>query len=151
MTDIVERLKRVGAERQRTTAHDDPDHYLHVVAKISNADGTLMQQAATEIERLRADSQKAALDYLGQVGQLSDEITRLRAALLEIEGMIPHAIPNYTHRVWAIARAAIAVALEEAAQVADAKAITPDAACEIKARSIAAAIREMIPKEKGDE
>lgn len=49
--------------------------------------------------------------------------------------------------VWfPIARAAIAMALEEAAKVADAKAITPDAACEIKARSIAAAIRAMIPK-----
>ena len=35
------------------------------------------------------------------------EIERLRAALREIEGMIPHATPNYTHRVWTIARAAL--------------------------------------------
>jgi hypothetical protein len=53
MTDILERLKATGAERQRTTAHDNKDHYLHVVAKISNADGLLMLEAAEEIERLR--------------------------------------------------------------------------------------------------
>lgn len=35
------------------------------------------------------------------------EVERLRAALREIEGMIPHATPNYTHRVWTIARAAL--------------------------------------------
>lgn len=38
---------------------------------------------------------------------MADEIELLRAALREIEGMIPHAIPNYTHRVWTVARAAL--------------------------------------------
>jgi hypothetical protein len=52
MSDLVERLRRVGEERQRTTAHDDPTHYLHVVAKISNADGLLMLEAADDIDRL---------------------------------------------------------------------------------------------------
>ena len=42
-----------------------------------------LKDCYAEIKRLRADSQKAALDYLGQIGQLSDEITRLRAALEE--------------------------------------------------------------------
>lgn len=59
MTDIVERLAATGAERQRTTAHDNPDHYLHVVAKISQSDGKLMLEAAAEIERLRAALERA--------------------------------------------------------------------------------------------
>lgn len=54
MSEIVERLRATGTERQRTTAHDDPTHYLHVVAKISNADGLLMAEAADEITRLEA-------------------------------------------------------------------------------------------------
>jgi hypothetical protein len=54
MSDLAKRLRRVGEERQRTTAHDDPTHYLHVVAKISNADGLLMLEAADEITRLTA-------------------------------------------------------------------------------------------------
>ena len=53
MADLVERLETTAAERKRTTAHDDPDHYLHVVAKISQADGILMHEAAAEITRLR--------------------------------------------------------------------------------------------------
>ena len=54
MSNLVERLRSTGQERQRTTAHDDPKHYLHVVAKISQADGKLMNEAADEIERLTA-------------------------------------------------------------------------------------------------
>lgn len=37
-----------------------------------------------EIERLRSEGQKAAVEYLGQIGQLSDEITRLREWNVEI-------------------------------------------------------------------
>lgn len=54
MSDLVERLRRIGSERQRTTAHDNPQHYLHVVAKISNADGLLMIEAADRIAQLEA-------------------------------------------------------------------------------------------------
>lgn len=68
MTDIVERLRTTGAERQRTTAHDNKDHYLHVVAKISNADGLLMLEAAEEIYRLRQNLQlaKASIESSGK-------------------------------------------------------------------------------------
>lgn len=60
MSDIVERLRRIGSERQRTTAHDNPQHYLHVVAKISNADGLLMIEAADRIAQLEAAMLEAA-------------------------------------------------------------------------------------------
>jgi hypothetical protein len=50
--DLIEKLRKTGQERQRTTAHDNPKHYLHVVAQISNADGKLMLEAADELERL---------------------------------------------------------------------------------------------------
>ncbi len=36
-------------------------------------------------------------------------IEQLEAALRDIEGMIPHATPDYSHRVWTIARAALEV------------------------------------------
>lgn len=59
MTELSERLRMVGEERQRTTAHLLPDHYLHVVAKISQADGKLMIEAAEKIEQL----QKLVTEY----------------------------------------------------------------------------------------
>lgn len=59
MTELSDRLRRVGAERQRTTAHDIPGHYLRVVAQISQADGKLMIEAAEKIEQL----QKLVTEY----------------------------------------------------------------------------------------
>ena len=43
----------------------------------------LAEQAA-RIERLEAEAKSRTLDYLGQVGQLSEELKRLRAALRDI-------------------------------------------------------------------
>jgi hypothetical protein len=77
MNDLVERLRRVGSERQRTTAHDTPDHYLHVVAKISNADGLLMTEAAARIERL----EKALRDVHAAAGNNHLIANIARAAL----------------------------------------------------------------------
>ena len=37
--------------------------------------------AAARIEQLEAEAKTRTLDYLGQVGQLSEELERLRAAL----------------------------------------------------------------------
>lgn len=54
MSDIVERLHTRAAECERTTAHDNKDHYLHVVAKLTREDGSRMKEAANEIEKLRA-------------------------------------------------------------------------------------------------
>lgn len=44
-------------------------------------------EAAARIEQLEAEAKSRTLDYLGQVGQLSEEIERLRAALREIVAM----------------------------------------------------------------
>lgn len=51
-----------------------------------------------------------------QVQQLMADLSRadatirkLEAALRDIEGMIPYATPDYSHRVWTIARAALEV------------------------------------------
>ena len=48
------------------------------------------------------DHQNAVLEYLGQVGQLSDELERLRAALFEIAGMHELSVHDYspTTRWW---------------------------------------------------
>ena len=67
MTDIVEWLRLYARQCED----------LHAPQNVTIG----MREAADEIERLRADTQKAALEYLGQIGQLSDENTRLRAAL----------------------------------------------------------------------
>lgn len=67
MSDIVERLRKL-ADRERPYG-SLPD---------------TLDEAADEIDHLRAGNQKAALEYLGQIGQLSDENTRLRAALHRI-------------------------------------------------------------------
>lgn len=64
----------------------------------------LSTEAADEIDHLRAGNQKAALDYLGQIGQLSDENTRLRAALRDIRDMGPMTVDDQR---WRIARAAL--------------------------------------------
>jgi hypothetical protein len=97
MSDLVKRLCRVGKERQNTTAHDDPTHYLHVVAKISNADGLLMLEAADEITRLiaRVKELEGALAKadrylaLGSPG-IAREITR---AALDIAAFAAHSSP----------------------------------------------------------
>lgn len=39
------------------------------------------EQQAARIEQLEAEAKTRTLDYLGQVGQLSEELERLRAAL----------------------------------------------------------------------
>ena len=64
MTELSDRLRRVGAERQRTTAHDIPGHYLRVVAQISQADGKLMIEAAEKIEHLQKLVSEYALNEL---------------------------------------------------------------------------------------
>ena len=84
MTDIVERLHARAAECERTTAHDNKDHYLHVVAKLTREDGSRMKEAANEIEKLRKQVRIVTLDYLaadGQAADLVEENTKLRAAL----------------------------------------------------------------------
>lgn len=64
MTELSDRLRRVGEERQRTTAHDVPGHYLRVVAQISQADGKLMIEAAEKIEHLQKLVTEYALNEL---------------------------------------------------------------------------------------
>lgn len=64
MTELSDRLRRVGEERQRTTAHDIPGHYLRVVAQISQADGKLMIEAAEKIEHLQKLVTEYALNEL---------------------------------------------------------------------------------------
>lgn len=64
MTELSDRLRRVGEERQRTTAHDIPGHYLRVVAQISQADGKLMIEAAEKIEHLQKLVSEYALNEL---------------------------------------------------------------------------------------
>lgn len=79
MSDIIERLLRVGTERQRTSAHDDPGHYLHVVAKISNADGKMMLEAAQAIQFLAArydDAMKRITDMQAELEHLRREVNR---------------------------------------------------------------------------
>lgn len=54
-------------------------------------------------ERLRAEAKTRTLDYLGHVGQLSDEIERLRAALkdarVSVEGWADYA-SDYIKEKW---------------------------------------------------
>ena len=45
----------------------------------------MLETQAARIERLEAEAKTRTLDYLGQVGQLSEELERLRAALREID------------------------------------------------------------------
>jgi hypothetical protein len=98
MADLVERLETTAAERKRTTAHDIPDHYLHVVAKISQADGVLMEEAAAEITRLKGEVEKwknkaeageeVAILQGGRLGIMSVERDRLRAEVERLSGII---------------------------------------------------------------
>lgn len=53
MSDLIERLRKTAAARAKATAHDDPNNYLLVVARLSREDADLMAEAAAEIERLR--------------------------------------------------------------------------------------------------
>lgn len=66
MTELSDRLRRVGEQRQKTTAHDIPGHYLHVVAQISQADGKLMIEAAEKIEYLQKLVTEYALNELAR-------------------------------------------------------------------------------------
>lgn len=94
MSDIVKRLRAIGAERQRTTAHDNPDHYLHVVAKISNTDGTLMQNAADEIERLQAECWRMKEDLDRAIGWRDrdyDLVQELKAQVHELKTALKQA------------------------------------------------------------
>ena len=56
MDDLTRRLRDTGEQRLRAEPWDDPSHYLNVVAKVSRADGALMQEAAD-----RLDAQAALL------------------------------------------------------------------------------------------
>jgi hypothetical protein len=58
----------------------------------------LLRVAAIRLSNHRAET----LEYLGQVGQLSDELERLRAALFEIAGMHELSVYDYspTTRWW---------------------------------------------------
>lgn len=67
MTELSDRLRRVGTERQRTTAHDIPGHYLRVVAQMSQADGKLMVEAAEKIESLQKLVTEYALNELARI------------------------------------------------------------------------------------
>lgn len=51
--DLIKRLRETAAARAKATAHDDPNNYLLVVARLSREDADLMAEAAAEIERLR--------------------------------------------------------------------------------------------------
>lgn len=53
-------------------------------------------------EQLEAEAKSRTLDYLGQLGQLSEELERMRAALREI-----HAAAGNNHLIANIARAAL--------------------------------------------
>lgn len=78
MTDIVKKLRSPVDEKE--------DYFISQwPGEEPKTHDAVRFQAADEIERLRADNQKAALEYLGQIGQLSDENTRLRAALENIQ------------------------------------------------------------------
>lgn len=49
--------------------------------------GTTFCIMARRMQQLEAEAKTRTLDYLGQVGQLSEELERVRAALREIEYM----------------------------------------------------------------
>lgn len=72
MSDIVEKVAAVWDRKA-------------LEAELAQASAKMVEQAA-RIEQLEAEAKTRTLDYLGQVGQLSDEIERLRAALREIAG-----------------------------------------------------------------
>lgn len=42
MSDLIERLRKTAAARAKATAHDDPNNYLLVVARLSREDADLM-------------------------------------------------------------------------------------------------------------
>ena len=81
----IERLRAGGCARDQGTTQ-----YCAEAAKKDAEIASLLNtlaDARTESMRLRSESQKAAVEYLGQIGQLSDEITRLRAALAPLACM----------------------------------------------------------------
>ena len=74
----------------------------------------LMREAATRLINHRTET----LELLGQIGQLSDELERLRAALFEIAGMHELSVHDYspTTRWWMhqkVARDALGVTSAE--------------------------------------
>ncbi len=53
--DLVDRLQETSATRASATAHDDPQNYLLVVARLSHEDAALMAEAAARIAELEAE------------------------------------------------------------------------------------------------
>ena len=68
MSDLIERLRKTAAARAKATAHDDPNNYLLVVARLSREDADLMAEAAAEIARLRE-----ALEPFAEAAEECDE------------------------------------------------------------------------------
>lgn len=75
MSDLIERLRKTAAARAKATAHDDPNNYLLVVARLSREDADLMAEAAAEIERLR--DALAPLRYLKRAMKSAGFISRI--------------------------------------------------------------------------
>lgn len=72
MSDLIERLRKTAAARAKATAHDDPNNYLLVVARLSREDADLMAEAAAEIERLRVEARENAMQALASMGQAQE-------------------------------------------------------------------------------
>lgn len=80
-------MSDIHNQREIENMQAEIDRLRQILENIQQArvsQGKAIIDANNEIERLRADNQKVALEYLGQIGQLSDENTRLRAALERI-------------------------------------------------------------------
>lgn len=79
----IDKINRANMKRRTETREASPcPHYGTQCEYVPLAHK--VEQQAARIEQLEAEAKTRTLDYLGQAGQLSDEITRLRAALREI-------------------------------------------------------------------
>ena len=79
MAKEVERL-RAALDEQVQWVKDLADSLMEAEGKIGVKNA--------RIEQLEAEAKRRTLDYLGQVGQLSDELERLRAALRGAEAWL---------------------------------------------------------------
>ena len=93
MADIVERLRE-----HRTMSQFQ--HVSDLIARLNNE----RDDAADEIERLRAETQELKLQYLSDQGQWIEETGRLREALKQV-GL--YAWQGDTFKVMDIVRSAI--------------------------------------------
>lgn len=72
--DLIERLKRVGEERSRAEPITERGDYMHVYAKMSRADGALLNEAAS-----------ALAAYQAKVGELEARVIPSETRVVELE------------------------------------------------------------------